>query len=284
MRSLYELDKEIAVLMGADPNNISNSYTASKELLTAIGGDPSKDLDTNAVYKAISGGAINGAFSQRLTVPDSVCFGFSTFTEFPSDINVNKDRTDFSNLFYINQYLVTGPKINTSNATTMEYMFYYCSNLETVPVYDTKNVVKFSYMFYNCTNLTSVTINITNKATNAGSMFGRCGKLKTINGVQDLTNINNFNSMFNGCMMLQDIILTGELNATINFGDFYSGYTQLSYDSVKSILTAGTNKTSTSSTYITFRKLIMADQNGELAALVAGCNAKNITVNGLTLQ
>lgn len=260
MRSLYELDKEIAVLMGANPDNISNSYTASKELLTAIGGNPSEDFDTNAVYKAISEGAINGAFSKGVEVPESVAFAYSTLEEFPSDIKFNKDKYYFKYLFFSNQNLIKSPKINATNGTD------------------------FYYMFSGCKNLTEVNITMSNKSASHYGMFEGCNSLTTINGNIDVTNSTNVSSMFNGCWMLQEIRLTGAINVTINFGDFYSRNTQLSYDSVKSILTAGTNKTSTSKTYITFRNLTMTDKNGELAALVAGCNVKDITINGLTLQ
>ena len=57
----------------------------------------------------------------------------------------------------------------------------------------------------------------------------------------------------------------------------------LTYESVKSILTACSNTTNTNSKTLKFGRTL-TDQNGELAALVATCNTKGWTISGLTLN
>ena len=85
--------------------------------------------------------------------------------------------------------------------------------------------------------------------------------------------------MFNSCNKLENITFVGSINTGISFS--YS--TLLTYESVKSILTACSNTTNTSSKAVSF-KITLTDQNGELAALVATCNSKGWTISGLTLE
>ena len=65
---------------------------------------------------------------------------------------------------------------------------------------------------------------------------------------------------------------------------FYSYHLEEDYDSVKSILTAASNTTNTNSKTLSFRPIMVTDQNGELAALVSTCTSKGWTIDNLTLN
>ena len=211
--------------------------------------------------------------------------------------------TNFYNIFYKCSSLTTIPLIDTSNGTRFSYMFSYCSSLTSVPLIDTSNGTEFDFMFHNCSNLTSIPVIDTSNGTSFGSMFGSCSKLTTVPQLNTSKGINfssmfsncsilttippldtskgtNFNYMFGSCKKLTTITFTGCINYNIDF----SPCTLLTYDSVKSILTACSNTTRpTSSKTLKFSRTL-TDQNGELAALVADCNTKGWTISGLTLN
>lgn len=70
----------------------------------------------------------------------------------------------------------------------------------------------------------------------------------------------------------------GSINANISFSDCL----ELSYDSIKSILTACAATTNTNSKTVAFNKTI-ADQNNELINLVTQCTEKGWQVTGLNI-
>ena len=84
--------------------------------------------------------------------------------------------------------------------------------------------------------------------------------------------------MFDGCYLLTNITLEGSVNANISF----DGCPELSYDSIKSILTACAATTNTNSKTVAFNKTI-ADQNNELTNLVTACTEKGWQVTGLNI-
>ena len=88
-----------------------------------------------------------------------------------------------------------------------------------------------------------------------------------------------FGTDFAPLRSLEEVRFKGKLDC--NTLGFYCP--ALSYDSIKSILTACANKTRTNATTLIFDKTI-ADNNGELSDLIAQCNAKNWTISGLTLN
>ena len=95
----------------------------------------------------------------------------------------------------------------------------------------------------------------------------------------DISNGSNMDGMFNGCSGLINITFTGSINANIRFSDS----PELSYDSIKSILTACAATTNSNEKTVSFNKTI-ADQNQELTNLVTQCTEKGWTVSGLTIQ
>ena len=96
----------------------------------------------------------------------------------------------------------------------------------------------------------------------------------------DASSSTTFYNTFYKCSKLKNITFVGSINASsVTFSDCYS----LTYESVKSILTACSNTTNTNSKTLRFSRTL-TDQNGELTALVADCTSKGWTISGLTLN
>ena len=167
--------------------------------------------------------------------------------------------TDFTNMFSYNSNIKYIYGINMDNATSMVDICHGCSNLEV---------------------FNGIRCNKTSELSTVGceQMFWNCGKLHTINFL-DISKTRSAFRAFTNCYELQNITFEESINGSTDFGSC----TKLTYDSVKSILTACSNKVSEGARTLTFN-ISIADQNGELAELVAICNTKEWTINGLTLQ
>jgi surface protein len=136
-------------------------------------------------------------------------------------------------------------------------MFCGCISLTRVGNLDTTNGNGFYRMFYNCDSLTTV------------------GNLDTSNGT-------DFYGMFYSCAVLENITFVGSINKTIDF----KYCPNLTYDSIKSILTACAATTRTNAKTLSFKlssSRVISDPNGEFAALIADCTTKGWTIIGLTL-
>lgn len=190
--------------------------------------------------------------------------------------------TNFSQMFYSCSSLTSIPQIDTSNGTSFGTMFYRCGKLTTIPQIDTSNGTHFAQMFYQCSELTTIPQLNTSKGTGFGYMFQYCRKIITIPqlNVSKCDTTQGIFAAFSQCNALENITFVGSINTSVDFVDS----TLLTYDSVKSILTAcsKTTKPTTSKTVKFSRTL--TDQDGELAALVATCNTKGWTISGLTLN
>ena len=134
-------------------------------------------------------------------------------------------------------------------------------------------------MFYECRNIEYIPELMTDKITNFTEMFCYCYKLHTVEKLNFSTGVS-FGNTFRDCSELQNITLEGSINYTIDFS--YSS--KLTYESVKSILTACSNTTRPTISKTLKFNLTHTDQNGELAALVVECNTKGWTISGLTLN
>jgi len=157
-------------------------------------------------------------------------------------------------------------------------MFSDCSRLTTIPLIDTSKGMYFSTMFYKCSSLTTIPLIDTSNGTSFTYMFQYCSSLTSIPQL-DVSKGTYFTSIFHSCSNLENITFVGSINYNIEF----NYCTKLTYDSIKSILTACSNTTNTNAKTLKFSRTI-TDQNGELAALIATCNSKKWTISGLTLQ
>ena len=186
--------------------------------------------------------------------------------------------TNFSSMFSGCSSLTSISLLNTSNVTIFSDMFYKCSSLTSVPALDTSKGTMFTNMFLYCSALTSVPALDTSNGLNFNYMFGCCSALTSIPTL-DTSNGLYFDYMFLVCKNLTDITFTGSINYSIDF----KHCTKLTFDSIKSILTACSNTTNTDSKTVSFNRTIQ-DQNNELTDLVASCTEKGWTVSGLTIS
>ena len=174
------------------------------------------------------------------------------------------------------KYLLLYNIISPDNYVNLFHNFdnlYYCTTI------DCEKMKSTDYWFANCNNLRSVDKIInTDNVTNFRYMFYNCDHLKTI-GQIDVSSGADFNNMFMNCYNLENVEFEGSINSTINF----NSCDLLTYESVKSILTACSNTTNTNSKTVIFNRTL-TDQNGELATLIVTCNTKGWTVSGLTLE
>lgn len=202
------------------------------------------------------------------------CFHLTSVKE----INTSKGY-NFNGMFEDCDKLTTISKFDTSNGGRFDYMFSGCSSLTTIPQLDTSNGSQFASMFNGCWNLITIPQLDLSDALDCEYMFAGCLNLKYIPEL-NISKCSNVYGMFSNCNKLENITFVGSINYSIDFRTC----TLLTYESVKSILTACSNTTRpTSSKTLKFDR-ILADQNGELANLITTCTSKRWTVSGLTLQ
>ena len=204
---------------------------------------------------------------------------FSGCSSLTSVLQLNTSKViHIQNLFGNCKSLVDVPQFNVPKATTIQSMFSGCTSLKTAQIINAYSATNAKQVFYNCTSLEEATLTQTYNATEMGRIFYGCTNLKTVNNL-DMSKARYNSSCFYNCSSLENITFVGSMNDSNDFS--YSPL--LTYDSVKSILTACSNTTNTFSKTLQFNRTL-TDQNGELAALVADCNTKKWTISGLTLN
>ena len=246
--------------------------------------------------------------TSKVTNMGSMLRGCSSLRTIPP-LNLS-NVTNMQDLFSFCTSLKSIPRLDTSNVTNMSQMFYGCSSLTTIPLLDTSNVTKMSQMFYNCDNLTTIPQLNTSNVTNMYQMFYSCDNLTTIPQL-DTSNVTKMSQIFLSCSALESVegidfsgltsnleslfgwdsdkpkitrfIVNGKINVSISDNYSIKALTAIDYDSVKSILAAADRTDNTNAKTLAFNRTI-ADQNGELAALVASCSTKGWTISGLTLN
>ena len=178
------------------------------------------------------------------------------------------------------------PPLDTSKVTSMSYMFYECANLTEIPPLSASNVTYMPAMFYGCKSLTVIPPLDTSKAHNMEKLFYACYGLTTVEGIDFSGYTSNLTRLFgydSSKSKLTRFIVNGKINVSISDSYSIKALKNIDYDSVKSILTAADRTDNTNAKELAFDRTI-ADQNGELAALVASCTSKGWTISGLTLQ
>ena len=166
-------------------------------------------------------------------------------------------------------------EFNMPLVTNTSSMFRYCSALQSFSG-DFSASTDTNYMFSNCSALQSFSGDFS-LSTNTSYMFYNCYALQSFSG--DFSASTNTREMFSSCSALQDVTLSGSINASVSF----TSSSKLTYDSVKSILTAASNTTNTNSKTLSF-EITMTDKDSELANLVSTCTEKGWTVSGLTIK
>jgi surface protein len=261
--NIYDNNKQLLSTLGVE-GNFSTDFEVRKAILTALGGDATEcntiyEVDTQILKIYEEGGGGSGSDVLDLSGKTDFSRMFANcknLVEAPKMIT--PDGTSFNSMFSGCTALTTVSQLDTSNGTDLSRMFYNCSSLITAPQLDTSNGTTFNLMFAGCTNLVTVPLLDISIATNVGSIFG---------------------GYYTSCPNLTNVTVTGSINVSIDF----SNNTLLSYESVKSILTACSNTTNTNAKTLIFKRTL-TDQNGELATLVSTCTSKGWTITGLTLN
>ena len=284
--SILEKDDEITSL-----NNQINSvtslsitengtYTPGEGILgwnvVEVNAGGSWQVPDGTVFKSSTFTTVSGLDTSNVTTFNKMfydCINLTTISQLNTSKGIN-----FSSMFQNCSKLTTIPQLNTSNGTNFNGMFSGCSKLTEIPQLNTSNGTNFGNMFNNCSNLTTIPQLDTSNSTGFLNMFGSCSKLTTVPQL-NISKSTFLGNMFNNCASLKNITFVGSINANIDFSPCPS----LTYESVKSILTACSNTTNTNSKTLKFDRTL-TDQNGELAELVAICNTKGWTISGLTLQ
>jgi hypothetical protein len=310
----FEVRKAILTALGGDATECNTIYEVDTQILKIYeeggGGSGSDvwDLTGKTNFGSMFSGCQNLTEAPKMITSDGTNFssmfsGCNNLTTIP--LIDTSNGADFRYMFYNCENLTSIPQLNTSNGTNFSYMFDGCNSLTTIPQLDTSNGTNFGNMFADCSSLITApqldTSNGTNfsymlrrsslitapqldtsNGTNFSYMFEGCTNLVTIPllDISIATNIGGmFGSILNKCPNLTNVTFTGSINVSIDFQ-----YSQLlTYDSVKSILTACSNTTNTTSKTLKFSRTL-TDQNGELATLVSTCTSKGWTISGLTLN
>lgn len=151
-------------------------------------------------------------------------------------------------MFYMASNLVNAPPINAQKATSLSYMFSRCNNLVSIEEINAPIAKNVSYMFEDCRGLETIrSINIPN-ATNMNGMFKQCYILESI-PTMNTSKVTNFSGAFRSCNKLESISFTeGSIKTYISFSE----NSQLSDDSINSIIAGLADMTGSSSKKITF--------------------------------
>ena len=195
--------------------------------------------------------------------------------------------TDMNNMFRKCENLISIPQLDTSNVTNMSYMFNDCGKLTTIPQLDTSNVTNMGGMFDNCSNLKTIPQLNTSKVTNMDYMFSGWAaySLTTVEGIDFSGLTSNLDTLFgwSSAQYVTRFIVNGKLNVSSTGTGGIQALTAIDYDSVKSILEAANRTDNTNEKTLAFNRII-ADRDGEIAALVTSCTAKGWTITGLTIK
>ena len=181
--------------------------------------------------------------------------------------------------------LTSIPQLDTSSVSSMREAFSACSSLITIPQLDFSSVGDMSNLFSGCSSLTTIPPLNTSHAYNMEFLFEGCENLTTVEGI-DFSGFSEELKFLIGyktdMSKLTRFIVNGKINVSVPEYNI-DRLTAIDYNSVKSILAAADRTDNTNAKTLAFNRTI-ADQNGELAALVASCSTKGWTITGLTLQ
>lgn len=291
---IYEKDDQINSVTTLSITQ-NGTYTPPTDVLgyNEITVDVPVDSVNSIIYMKDYG--LKFAYYKNEEIPDNIIFdGVDDFSYMFYNCTMLKSlpefdssqSTTFYDCFYKCTSLTTIPQIDTSKSTNFGYMFQGCTGLVTIPALDTSLGSNLTSAFNGCTALTNIdAIDFGSKLTNsyssciASQAFNNCSSLKTI-GKTNFTNLNTGTAMFRGCTLLENIVVEGSINIGLDF----SPCTKLTYNSVKSILTACSNTTKPTTSKTILFNVEHTDQNVELFALIADCNTKGWTISGLIIN
>lgn len=258
--------------------NFSWMFNDCKKLISVPSFDTGHAIDLYCMFKGCS---------SLISVPQFNTINVQTFNDMFKDCTSLKEPPQFN----ITSATTLGSMFE--NCTELEYVYFVgnptkieeissicrsCKTIQSFPSLSLTECTGFEYAFYQCDNLLRVGELYGKKGKFYSNMFENCKKLKEIGGL-DLTSSQDNQCMFLKCTSLTDITFTGSINYRIDF-DYCP---ELTFDSIKSILTACSKTTNTNPKTVFFKRTIQ-DQNNELTNLVVSCTEKGWTVSGLTIS
>lgn len=194
----------------------------------------------------------------------------------------------FANAGNLQEYPAT---LDTTSNKNFNGFLKWTSNLDctTLPAeMNTSNGENFGYMFEATGNsqaddkrMITAPLMETSKGKNFEAMFIGQDKLVTIPklNLSSVDNVWNSGYMFNSCTSLQNITFEGSINSHLTFET-----SVLSYDSIKSILTAAANNTIGGGIVINLGGSQVVDANGEILSLVSACQNANVEIRNLIIN
>lgn len=232
-------------------------------------------------------------------------FAYATFNIMPDELaNANWETVKNASYMFYGSSLAQTPAKELTQAVNISNMFRNCGNLASVAFTFPAQLTNVDYAFATCSKLVSHPQLDTSGVTNFSAMFSNCPKLKVVD--LDTSNGTGFSSFLYGDTALESVkvnfskatgtsltgllgnsdmpnltefLLTGSINVNANI----NRCPNLTFASIKSILTAAAATTNTNAKTLTLNNTI-ADQNGELAALKAQCQSRGWTITGLTIN
>ena len=175
----------------------------------------------------VAGTLSAGGGSDVFVVPPEMRFGYSKFTEVPSNYDFSEfsNVTDMSYMFYSCKSLTAIPQIDLSSATNASYLFQNCSSIVTVPELNLSSVTNVANLFQNCSSLVTVPPLDLSSATNVANLFHGCSKLTAVPPL-DLSSATNASYLFQGCSSLKTVPPLNLSSAT-NVTQMFAGCSSL---------------------------------------------------------
>ena len=193
----------------------------------------------------------------------------------------------FRNCFNLKSINFISDSVKTNCKTLLSDTFQNCYNLSTISglTFDFSSNNNTNSMFYNCHSLKTIPVLNTSKVTSMNTMFFNCKSLTTVEGIDFSSVLSSPTFMFgyDDLPNLKHFMVNGVIDFTWNNNNGFKHTPNLDFESIKSILTAMSKKTSTFAKTMQFNSTI-TDQNSELTNLVAACTSLGWTITGLTIN
>ena len=182
-----------------------------------------ENIKQGVAILGVTGTLSGGGGADVFVVPPEMRFGYSKFTEIPSNYDFREfsNVTDASGMFYNCPNLKNVPFLDFSSVTNASYMFYRCPKLTTIPQLDFSSVTNASHMFESSYNLPTIPQLDFSSVTDASYMFEGCMHLTAIPQI-NTSNVTNMNNMFCNCSDLVTIPQLNTSNVTDMGSMFYS--------------------------------------------------------------
>ena len=290
------------VYTGTNELNLFNTYAVDKQVVK----DEFVNLN-NVAFKPISITNSNTRLYCIYSLPIDMEIDFSRtynadvildFTDLESvkSITINDITNDtfgksisfsFSNCFNLKSINFISDSVKTNCKTLLSDTFKNCYNLSTISglTFDFSSTNDTNSMFYNCHSLKTIPVLNTSKVTSMHNMFFNCKSLTTVEGIDFSAVLDGPVYMFgyDDLPNITHFIVNGVINFTWVSNHGFKRTPNLDFESIKSILTAMSKKTSTFAKTMQFNSTI-TDQNSELTNLVATCTSLGWTITGLTIN